>query len=156
VKLDVSSEHKDKSVSVDVEASSLLREIVGVPAFGAGNVKTAIRRAAMLTGFSFNRVRKLWYLEARAILAVEMDALRQKAAKSREARNNEFRENSADVVRRLAAVEMELAALRGGMAGAQAHEAGAEAVAAGGDVRGGGVGMLASSAGDRPLADEGE
>jgi hypothetical protein len=65
-------------VSVESEASSLLRVIVAPPVPGE-SVKALIGRAARRCGLTFSRARKLWYGEARAILATEMDALRAAA-----------------------------------------------------------------------------
>jgi hypothetical protein len=109
---DSSSENKDFVVSVEVEASDLLHQLAGVPAFGGGNVKAAIRHAAIRSGLSFNRVRKLWYGEARAILATEMDQLRAKAAAVRGNWENGLRGKDDELGRRLEALNFEVAALR--------------------------------------------
>ena len=109
MKQDVSSQSEDFRVSVEVEASEILQQLAGVPAFGAGNVKAAIRTAAMKAGLSFSRARKLWYREARAILADEMDHLRAKA--------NELRGRQNDALTRLEQLEGELSVLRAELSG---------------------------------------
>jgi hypothetical protein len=119
---DKSSERSDR-VSVDAEASDLLRTLA-LPAVPGERVAAAISRAAARAGLTFNRARSIWYAEARAILAEEMDQLRMRASAARGARNDEMRRDYDDVERRLGAIEAELVALRQGIAGARADRAG--------------------------------
>src|SRR5579859_5131370 len=119
VRCDRSSESGDCRVSVEAEASSLLRQLAGEPVHGAGNVKAAIRGAAMRAGFTFSRTRKLWYREARSILAIEMDQLRERAQAANHARDNALRTEAGDIIARLARLEADLAALSGELARAQ-------------------------------------
>jgi hypothetical protein len=118
---DVSSGNRDRVVSVEIEAQTLLQELAGPAAFAGGNVKGAIQRAAVRAGLTFGRARRIWYREAR-IWAGEMDDLRLRAARARaaarEGRINEFRKDDAEIQQRLDRLEIELAALRRGMAGA--------------------------------------
>ena len=90
------SEKRDLSVSPQVEAAGILQEIVGPIAPGAAAVKAAIRRASTLTGLSYGRTRSLWYGAAR-VWAEEMDLLRAKATKAREARKYETNMRAADI-----------------------------------------------------------
>ena len=92
-------------MSVESEASSLLRAIVAPP-FPGESVKALIGRAARKGGLTFIRARKLWYREARAILASEMDALRA-ARRQREeeiALSGQYR----DIIQRLSDIEARL------------------------------------------------
>ena len=69
-------------MSVSVEASSLLREIVS-PREPGESVKALWLRASRKTGLSFSRVTKLWYGLPARIGAEEMDVLRRAAAGKR-------------------------------------------------------------------------
>lgn len=108
----VSAERKDSVLSIEAEASELLRELVGDASYGGGRVKAALRDATEITGFEFNRVRKLWYRQARAILAVEMDQLRAKAKAARAGKNDATRSAYEAVTERLDEQAIELEELR--------------------------------------------
>ena len=111
-------------MSVEAEAQALLRELAE-PAVPGELVTAAVGRAARRAGLSASRVGKIWYGNARAILAVEMDQLRERAATAREAKNVEIRNRDSALVKRMDAYDLELAQLRrelaeerGGMASA--------------------------------------
>lgn len=127
----VSAERKDSVVSIEAEASELLRELVGDASYGGGRVKAALRDATEITGFEFNRVRKIWYRQARAILAVEMDELRAKAKAARAGKNDAARSTYEAVAERLDEQALELADLRRELAEAKGRMAGARADQAG-------------------------
>jgi len=95
---------EEKPVSVEVEASSLLREIVA-PQQPGESVKALIGRAARRTGIEFGRVKRLWYSEAKAILASEMDAIRSAAARKACEASSDLRSQHQDVARRIAELE---------------------------------------------------
>jgi len=114
--LDFRSESED-SVSSQTEAQRILRELVAPPSPGE-SVKSLIRRAARYAGLEFRRAKSLWYGEARAILAEELDHLRQAAAgrtvKQREKAwvNEEHgRAELRDVLDRLERIETALVSL---------------------------------------------
>ena len=114
--LDIRSESED-SVSSQAEAGALLREIVSPPAPGE-SVKALIGRAARHSGLTFTRARKLWYGEARSILAHELDHLRQtararKAKQREEAKADEDRgwAELRDVIERLDRIERSLSSV---------------------------------------------
>lgn len=62
---------------ISSEAAVLVRQWAG-PRQPSDSVKTLIRRAARRLGFSYSRTKAIWYGEARAVLAGEMDALRKR------------------------------------------------------------------------------
>lgn len=99
------------NVSVELEASSLLR-VLATPAVPGERVAAAIARAAHRAGLTFQRTRSLWYQEARAILAVEMDELRKAAASARQGSSEKLRARDEALGDRVALIELELAALR--------------------------------------------
>lgn len=108
---DKSSQREESVVSVESEASRLLRAIVSPPLPGE-SVKALIGRAARRAGLMFNRARKLWYGEALAILAVEMDALRAAAQGKQEAereRENALRSECREILERVGRIEALLA-----------------------------------------------
>lgn len=63
------------------EARVLIREIAGQAPIGTP-IKMALARVARLTGLGERRVRGLWNREARAVLANELDVLRNAARKA--------------------------------------------------------------------------
>jgi len=103
---DVSSTPKAEVIvmSAAIEARQLIVSIAGPLDIG-GKIKEALYRVARVTGLPERRVRGIWNLEARAIRAEEMDALRRAA--SGKAKINELEALAA----RLAAVETRLAAV---------------------------------------------
>jgi hypothetical protein len=106
---------RSRDVSAEIEASDLLRQSVGVPAFGAGNVKSAIWQAVKLTGFTYSRTRKIWYGEAK-VSPKELDRLRALSGKRERAASlvarGDLSNNYAVLGERLDALENELADLR--------------------------------------------
>ena len=113
-------------VSVEDEAKSLLRELAS-PAVPGELVCAAVSRAARRAGLSASRVSKIWYGNARAILAVEMDQMRSRAQAMRESNGREDRKKASDVLCRLATLELGLAAIRRELARAQAVDTGGSA-----------------------------
>lgn len=119
------SPSREQSVSVEFEASSLLRDLVAPP-YPGESVKALIGRAARRSGLTFIRAKKLWYGEVRdnAIRAEEMDALRRAArVKQDEAESGligELRELRA----RLARLETRLAQDGASVAGEGVGESG--------------------------------
>lgn len=105
-----SSERSDK-VSVEAEASSSLRELA-LPAVPGERVAAAISRAARRAGMSFSRARDVWYGNARAILATEMDQLRERAAEAREKQADVLRGRNEELTSRLERLETTLDGLR--------------------------------------------
>lgn len=103
-------------MSVESEASSLLRTLAS-PAIPGERVAGAIARAAHRGGLTFQRARSVWYEEARAILAVEMDRIRDAVERERQRSATEFRTHDEALGDRLALIELELAALRSRLAG---------------------------------------
>ena len=99
---EMSSQRGESSMSVELEASTLLHGLAE-PVSAGESVKALIARAARKCGLPNSRVKKLWYKEARAILAQEMDALRIAAAKRQKERDDgaksEFRELSERIAR---------------------------------------------------------
>ena len=101
-------------VSIEAEAQDLLRELAA-PAVPGERVAAAINRAyakLRVDDFSFSRVTKLWYGNARAILAVEMDRLRAKAAEVRDVKQDGIRERQIAVLRQLDEIQGAVAVLR--------------------------------------------
>lgn len=111
------SSSEGSNVSVELEASSLLR-VLATPAVPGERVAAAIARAAHRAGLTFQPTRSLWYQEARAILAVEMDELRKAAASARQGSSEKLRARDEALGDRVALIELELAALRVRLAGA--------------------------------------
>lgn len=98
------------SVSVNLKAATLLRDLVAPPAPGE-SVKAQIGRAARRAGLSFERSRKIWYGEAQKILAEEWIAL-QEAVRRRCGDCNDLRSESQDLAASIDRIEAELARLR--------------------------------------------
>lgn len=113
---DKSSEGSE-SVSVESEASGLLRTLA-TPAIPGERVAAAIARAAHRGGLTFQRARSVWYEEARAILASEMDRIRGAVERERQKSSTQFRAHDEALGDRVALIELELAALRVRLAGA--------------------------------------
>jgi hypothetical protein len=103
------------SVSVNVKAATLLRDLVAPPAPGE-SVKAQIGRAARRAGLSFTRSRKIWYGEAQLILAEEWIAL-QEAVRRRCGDCDELRSESQDLAASIDRIEAELARLRSRLEG---------------------------------------
>lgn len=112
---DKSSEESD-SVSVEAEASGLLRTLAA-PAIPGERVAAAIGRAGRRAGLTFGRAKGLWYGEARAILAEEMDRLRARASMARKEQTNADRAGYRDLIQRLDALELGLSDVRSRLAG---------------------------------------
>ena len=87
----------EKIMSVQCEASNLLREIVS-PREPGESVKALWLRASRKTGISFSRITKLWYGLPARIDAYEMDTLRRAAAARKG--NGKEKANGTEVVDR--------------------------------------------------------
>lgn len=87
-------------MSASVEACQILRGL-SEPATAGESIKGAIWRASRLAGISAVRAKAIWYGEARAIRAEEMDSLRQ-AAKKRGQRVRDAKAELADLQRIIA------------------------------------------------------
>ena len=124
VERDNPTKSKDLRVSASIEASELLHRLAGVPAFGGGNVKSAIRSAHAKSGMTFSRVRKLWYCEARAILSEEMDELRRRVARILRDEATARGKRQDAVLARISVIEDELSLLRERLALDMASDAG--------------------------------
>lgn len=101
------SSEKSEMSCVD-EASNLLR-VIAAPRPIGDSVKAAITRAARRVGLSPVRATGIWYREARAIRAAEMDAIRKAAAQrtQEQGARNEYRQ----LVARLSVLEHRLATI---------------------------------------------
>ena len=104
MKQDMSSRSGDSSMSVELEASTLLRNLAE-PVSAGESIKALINRAARKAGMTTSRARKCWYGEAKAILAQEMDALRGAAAKRQEEREHGARTEFRELSERIARIE---------------------------------------------------
>ena len=100
----MSSPSEDISMSVELEASSILRGLAE-PVSAGESIKALINRAARKAGMTTSRTRKIWYGEAKAILAQEMDALRKAAAKRQEEREHGARTEFRELSERIARIE---------------------------------------------------
>ena len=118
---DKSSEESD-FVSVEVEASSHMRTLA-LPAVPGERVAAAIARAARRAGLSFSRARAIWYGEARALLATEMDQLRAAAARFAEGQAQHARREIAELGTELDQLERRIAETRAKIARAMADDA---------------------------------
>jgi hypothetical protein len=95
-------------MSPSVEASELLRRLAE-PAPAGAHIETLIRSVARKLGLSFSRAKALWYREARIVRSEEMDALRAAARARDEAEGETLRQDYADVMARIEALERQLA-----------------------------------------------
>lgn len=93
-------------MSSSVEASELMRRLAE-PAPAGAHIETLIRDAGRRAGLTFSRAKSVWYREARAIRAEEMDALRRAARKQDEAESG-LRQELRDLRSRLARLEARL------------------------------------------------
>lgn len=96
---------------IELEARALLRELAA-PAVPGELVSSAIRRAARRAGLPVGRVSRIWYANARQILAFEMDAIRSAVASATERQQEHSRIRDAALGDRVALIETELANLR--------------------------------------------
>jgi uncharacterized protein YceH (UPF0502 family) len=107
LKREIPTPLRERCVSIESEASSLLRALVTPPAPGE-SVKALIRRAGRRAGLTFSRAKKLWYSEARAIRAEEMDAIRAAAARKQGEAESDLRNEIEHLRARLAGIEARL------------------------------------------------
>lgn len=93
--------------SASTEASDLLRRLVEPAPVGA-HIETLIRSAAHKLGFTYSRAKSLWYGEARAILSIEMDALRSATRAKQDEAESVARANYRRIQERLERIEAAL------------------------------------------------